>query len=200
MNDAHMSRFEAQRPLMFSIAYRMLGSASDAEDILQEAYLRYQSTAPEQIVSDKAFLSTIVTRLSLNQLQSARSQRETYIGTWLPEPVLTDTGDLATPAHEAELHESISIAFLTLLEQLTPLERAVLLLRDVFDYDYPEIAAMLDREEAACRQIFHRARQHIAAHKPRFTPDPAQHREMLTRFIDAVQVGEMDGLLRMLSQ
>src|SRR5438105_15785514 len=128
-----INEFQSYRALMFSIAYRMLGSATEAEDIVQEAYLRYQAVAPGTIVSPKAFLTTIVTRLCLNQLQSARTQRETYIGPWLPEPVLTD--ERLAPAQQAELHDSISIAFLTLLEELTPLERAVFLLREVFDYE-----------------------------------------------------------------
>ena len=134
MSDSNTNQFEAYRPLMFSIAYRMLGSATEAEDIVQEAYLRYQATPTEQIISLKAFLSTMVTRLCLNQLESARSQREKYIGPWLPEPMLTNADELLTPAGQAELHESLSLAFLTLLEQLTPLESAVFLLREVFDY------------------------------------------------------------------
>src|SRR5204863_345519 len=162
MTDLNTEQFEQFRPLMFSIAYRMLGSATEAEDIVQDAYLRYQATPPEQITSPKALLTTIVTRLCLDQLKSARVQRETYIGPWLPEPVLTDTNELFAPAKQAELHDSLSIAFLTLLEDLTPLERAVFLLHDVFDYDYREIAPMVGRDEAACRQLVSRAKKHIA--------------------------------------
>src|SRR5437868_4257940 len=128
-------QFEQYRPLMFSIAYRMLGSASEAEDIVQETYLRYRSVPPETIGSHKAFLSTIVTRLCLNQMQSARAQRETYVGPWLPEPIFTETDERANPSHQAEMHDSISFAFLALLEELTPLERAVFLLREVFSYE-----------------------------------------------------------------
>jgi RNA polymerase sigma-70 factor (ECF subfamily) len=178
---------------MFSIAYRMLGSATEAEDVLQEAYLRYQAVPTGEIVSQKAYLSTIVTRLCLNQLQSARAQRETYIGPWLPEPVPTDE------ALAVELHESISIAFLALLEQLTPLERAIFLLREVFDYDYGEIAQMMDKGEAACRQIFSRAKKHIAEGRPRFKPTPEAHRQMLSQFITAVGSGELDGLMQLLT-
>src|SRR5215475_2727413 len=130
-----MEQFEMYRPLLFSIAYRMVGSVTEAEDIVQDAYLRYCQTPAESIVSHKACLSTIVTRLCLNHLQSARAQRETYIGPWLPEPVLTGMDDRFAPMQQAELHESLALAFLVLLEQLTPLERAVFLLREVFDYD-----------------------------------------------------------------
>jgi RNA polymerase sigma-70 factor, ECF subfamily len=197
MNDIDISRFEDYRPLMFSIAYRMLGSATDAEDIVQEAYLRYQTTAGDQIVSPKAFFTTVVTRLCLNQLQSAQSQRETYIGPWLPEPVLTD--EQPSPAHQTELHDSLSIAFLTLLEELTPLERAVFLLREVFDYEYAEIAEIIGKAEAACRQMFSRARKHIAEHRPRFKPSPEAHRQILGQFIEAVGTGDLDGLMQLLS-
>ena len=195
MSDAQ--QFQAYRPLMFAIAYRMLGSATEAEDILQEAYLRYQTIPVEQIVSHKAFLSTIVTRLCLNQLQSAREQRETYFGPWLAEPLLTDSG--ATPVERAEIHESLALAFIKLLEQLTPLERAIFLLRDVFDYDYAEIAAIFEREESACRQLFSRAKKHIVAARPRFKPTAAVHRAMLETFMQAVNEGEIDGLMQLLT-
>ena len=192
--------FEAYRPLMLSIAYRMLGSMTEAEDIVQEAYIRYQGAAPEQIWSHKAYLSTIVTRLCLNQLQSARSRRETYIGPWLPEPVLTQPDDRLDPAREAERAESISIAFLTLLEELTPVERAVFLLREVFDFDYSEVAEIVGKEEAACRQMASRAKKHIAAHRARFKADPDLHRRMLDRFVAAVSTGDLDGLMALLAE
>jgi RNA polymerase sigma-70 factor (ECF subfamily) len=200
MNDSETTRFEIYRPLMFSIAYRMLGSATEAEDIVQEAFLRYQTTATDEINSHKAFLTTVVTRLCLNQLQSAHNQRENYIGPWLPEPVLTESDDRFAPAQQAELHDSLSMAFLTLLEQLTPLERAVFLLREVFDYEYAEIAEVTGKEEAACRQMLSRAKKHIAEHRPRFKPDPEAHRHMLTEFIEAVGTGELGGLMHMLSE
>lgn len=210
MNDHNLSDaselFETYRPLLFSIAYRMLGSAMEAEDIVQDVYLRWQRTAPEAVRSPKAFLSTIVTRLCLNQLESARSRRETYIGFWLPEPVLTgpDAGPAhtvltASPAEQAELHESISLAFLVLLEQLTPVERAVFLLREVFNYDYAEIAGILDKNEPACRQLFSRARQHIARHRPRFKPAPDHHRRLLGEFMQAVSTGELNELVSLLA-
>ena len=199
MGSVDARQFESYRPLMFSIAYRMLGSVTEAEDIVQEAYLRYQAMPPDQIVSHKAFLSTIVTRLCLNQLQSARAQREAYIGPWLPEPVLTGVDERFAPPQHAELHESLALAFLVLLEQLTPVERAVFLLREVFDYDYAEIAAIVGKAEAACRQLFSRAKRHIAAGRPRFTPSPEAHRQIFTQFLRAVEQGELDGLMQLLA-
>jgi RNA polymerase sigma-70 factor (ECF subfamily) len=200
MNASDLNDFQSYRPLMFSIAYRMLGSATEAEDIVQEAYLRYQAVAPGTIQSPKAFLSTIVTRLCLNQLQSAREQRETYIGPWLPEPILTETDERANPKHLAEMHDSISFAFLVLLEELTPLERAVFLLREVFDYEYAEIAAILEKDAAACRQIFSRAKKHVAEGKPRFAPAPEAHRRLLSQFMQAAGEGDLQGLTTLLSE
>jgi RNA polymerase sigma-70 factor (ECF subfamily) len=199
MND-DPQQFQAYRPLMFSIAYRMLGSATDAEDMIQEAYLRYQTTPPDQIESPKAFLSTIITRLCLNQLQSARVRRETYIGPWLPEPILTAGSEPATPPEQAELHESLSMAFLALLEQLTPMERAVFLLREVFDYPYADIAAIVGKEEAACRQMFSRARKHVADKRPRFETDPEAQRQIMGQFVQAVATGDLDGLMQLLTE
>lgn len=199
------SQFQALRPLLFSIGYRMLGSAMEAEDIVQESYLRYQAASPETIRSPKAFLTTVVTRLCLNQLESARATRESYVGPWLPEPVLTGPGELmasdeVSPSQQAELHESISLAFLVLLEQLTPVERAVFLLREVFDYEYPEIAEILDKNEAACRQLFNRAKKHIAEHRPRFKSTPEKQKQILGKFMQAVSAGEMSGLMHLLSE
>ncbi len=199
MASGDVDQFEAYRPLMFSIAYRMLGSLTEAEDIVQEAYLRYQATPPEQIVSHKAFLSTIVTRLCLNHLQSAQTQRESYIGPWLPEPVLTGVDERFAPTQHVELHESLALAFLVLLEQLTPVERAVFLLREVFDYEYAEIAAIVGKAEGACRQVFSRAKKHIAAARPRFKPSPEAHRQIFEQFLRAVEQGELDGLMQLLS-
>lgn len=193
------SQFEALRPLMFSIAYRMLGSATDAEDMIQEAYLRYQAIPTEQIESPRALLSTIITRLCLNQLDSARSRREAYVGPWLPEPILTAGPEPATPSEQAELHESLSMAFLSLLEQLTPMERAIFLLREVFDYPYSDIAQIVGKEEATCRQMFSRARKHIANKRPRFETDPEAQRRMMGQFVEAVTTGDLDGLMKLLS-
>jgi RNA polymerase sigma-70 factor (ECF subfamily) len=198
-----VEEFESYRPLMFGIAYRMLGSATEAEDVVQETYLRYRSVPPETIGSHKALLSTIVTRLCLNQLQSARVQRETYIGPWLPEPLLTESDPykaMTGGTVGAMQQESISMAFLVLLEKLTPLERAVFLLREVFDYEYAEIAEITGKEEAACRKLFSRAKKHIADNRPRFKPDREAHRKLLDRFLRAVGLGDMDGLIGLLGE
>src|SRR5579859_7460122 len=153
-----MEDFETYRPLLFSIAYRMTGSASDADDIVQEAYLRYRAAPAAEIHSLKSYLSTIVTHLCIDYLKSARAQREQYIGSWLPEPLLTaDTGIM--PLERVEQRESISLAFLVLLESLTPPERAVFLLHEVFEYSFQEIAEIIGKSAANCRQLFHRARQ-----------------------------------------
>jgi RNA polymerase sigma-70 factor, ECF subfamily len=200
MGTGDAEQFETYRPLMFSIAYRMLGSLTEAEDMVQEAYLRYQTTRPEQIVSHRAFLSTVVTRLCLNHLQSAQAQRESYIGPWLPEPVLTGGDDRLVPMQKVELHESLALAFLVLLEQLTPVERAVFLLREVFDYEYAEIAAIVGKTEAACRQVFSRAKRHIAAARPRFTPSPEAHRQIFEQFLRATEQGELGGLMQLLAE
>jgi RNA polymerase sigma-70 factor (ECF subfamily) len=195
-----MDLFEEYRPLMFSIAYRMLGSVAEAEDTVQNAYIRYSQMPPGSITSPKAFLSTVVTRLCLNQLQSARAQRESYLGPWLPDPLLTeDEDDPRSPTHRAETLESISIAFLVLLERLTPVERAVFLLREVFDYSYPEIAEIVEKGEAAVRQIFHRAKKFLADERPRFTPSTKHHEQLLGSFMRAVQDGDLGGLTALLT-
>ena len=199
MNENTLSQFELNRPHLLAVAYRMLGSATDAEDIVQEAYLRYQTVPYEEIVTPKAFLTTIVTRLCLNQLSAARTQRENYIGPWLPEPVLTQAGDVFMPDQKVELHESLSLAFLALLEQLSPLERAVFLLRQVFDYEYAEIAQILERDEAACRQVLSRAKKHIAERRPRYKATPQAHQEIFARFIQAVEEGQLTGLIELLA-
>jgi RNA polymerase sigma-70 factor (ECF subfamily) len=194
--------FQAYRPLLFSIAYRMLGSASEADDVLQDAYLRYAGAQsrgeapPSQVRSLKAYLSTIVTRLCLDRLKAARTVREQYLGPWLPEPVLTQDDD---PQGDVERHESITLAFLVLLEALTPQERAVFLLREVFEYEYDEIAEMLGLSAANCRQLFHRARQHVAEGRPRFRPAPERQRQLVERFLAATQRGDMQGLTSMLA-
>lgn len=191
-------QFETYRPLMFSIAYRMLGSAMEAEDMVQEAFLRYRTISPESIETPKALLCTIVTRLCLNYLQLARVQRETYPGPWLPEPLRTD--EKAMISNQDDPLESISLAFLVLLERLTPLERAVFLLREVFDYEYAEIAKIVSKDEGACRQLFSRAKKHVAEHRPRFQSTPEEHRRILERFIQAISAGELDGLMQLLAE
>jgi RNA polymerase sigma-70 factor, ECF subfamily len=185
-----VNSFEQHRPLLWSIAYRMLGSAAEAEDIVQEAYLRAQAVRPETITSERAYFSSIVTRLCLDHWKSARVKRETYVGPWLPEPVRFE--EAVDPA-------SISLAFLVLLESLTPLERAVYLLSQVFDYEHGEIAAIVGRDEAACRQLLHRARERIRAEKPRFTAAPESHRKLLEQFARACHAGDLTGLEQLLS-
>lgn len=191
--------FEHYRPLLFSIGYRMLGSVVEAEDAVQDVYLQYQKHAPESINSHRSFLSTIMVRQCIKRLESARMQRESYVGPWLPEPLNRDEA-APLPERHLELEESISMAFLVILETLSPLERAVYLLRSVFDYDYPEIADILEREEATCRKLYSRAKQHVSANRPRFKPDPAKHQAMLEQFSVAVRDGDLAGLLNMLTE
>lgn len=195
-----MESFETHRSYLFAIAYRMLGSAMDAEDMVQETFVRVQATPPETIRSLKAYLTTILTRLCLDQLQLARRKRELYVGPWLPEPVRTaastETGD---PAQRIEQEESISLAFLVLLEQLQPFERAVFVLRESFAYEFAEIAIILGKSEAACRRSFSRAKQHLRAHRPRFPASRETHHQLLTSFVRAVEQGELEPLMRLLT-
>ncbi|MBN9389359.1 MAG: RNA polymerase sigma-70 factor [Chloroflexi bacterium] len=200
MEPTEADRLEAQRPYMFAIAYRMLGSVTEAEDIVQEAYLRYQTNPPDRVVSPRSYLSTIVTRLCINYLQSARASRESYIGPWLPEPALTAGDERFSPTGKVELQESLSLAFMVILEQLTPLERAVFLLREVFDYDYDEVAQVVGSTPAACRQLMSRARKHVAERRPRFKPSPEAHRQIFDKFIVAVTEGDLGGLLQLLDE
>ena len=195
-----VASFEELRPKAFAIAYRMLGSVSEAEDVVQEAFLRLHAAvkAGERIESPRAYLSTVVTRLGIDQLRSARARRETYVGEWLPEPLLA-SGEEEDPARHAEVADSLSLAFLVLLESLSPEQRAVFLLREVFDYDYREIGAIVDHDEAACRQIFSRARRELARQRRRFRPSAEAHRRMLDTFLGAVSRGDMDGLTALLS-
>jgi RNA polymerase sigma-70 factor, ECF subfamily len=191
--------FEEYRSLLFAIAYRMLGSAMEAEDIVQEAYLRYRATLPESIRTLKSFLTTIVYHLCIDHLKSAQAQRETYVGPWLPEPIITGDGaSCRSPLRQITDRESISMAFLVLLESLSPLERAVFLLREVFDYAYTEIAQITGRNQAACRQLFSRAKKHISEHRPRFPASPEAHTKMVGRFMEACIAGDMDGLMSLL--
>jgi RNA polymerase sigma-70 factor (ECF subfamily) len=188
--------FEKLRPLLFAIAYRILGSVAEAEDAVQEAWLRYESS-PTQPTSTKAFLSAVVTRLSIDMLRSARARRETYVGQWFPEPLLTDPYE--DPARSAELADSVSMAALLLLERLTPLERAVFVLREVFGFGFQEIASAVGRSEAACRQLAARARRHMDAGRPRFEADRRGREELATRFFDALRDGDIDGLRELLA-
>jgi RNA polymerase sigma-70 factor, ECF subfamily len=194
-----MEDFTTYYHLLFAIAYRMLGSASDAEDIVQECYLRYAKTPREEIHSLKSYLTTIVTHLCLDQMKSARQTREQYIGPWLPEPVLTVDGEQMA-LQTLEQRESLSLAFLVLLENLTPLERAIFLLHDVFAYSHEEIASIVDRSVSACRQSLHRAKEKLAEKHPRFTPSREAQRQLLTRFLAACQGGDIQQLTDMLTE
>jgi len=187
--------FASARPMLFAIAYRMLGSVMDAEDLVQDAYLRWQEAPETDVRSPRAYLTTIVTRLAINQLRAARTKRETYVGPWLPEPLVTeDTPDTV------ELAESLSMAFLVLLERLSPIERAVFLLHEVFDFEYAQIARMVDKTEANCRQLFARARKRLGTPRPRFETDPEQAQRLTQRFTEASVAGDLDGLLALLAE
>src|ERR1700761_8806797 len=188
-----LATFRQYRGLLFSVAYRMLGSVADAEDMLQETFIRWQEATEEDIRSPRAYLVTIISRLCLNHLQSARVQREEYVGQWLPEPVVTDAA--SDPLEIVRVDESLSMAFLVMLERLTPVERAVFLLREVFEYEYGEVAAMLGESEANCRQILHRARQHVAAMRPRFEASHGQASDLLEHFLQATRNGDLEGLV-----
>jgi RNA polymerase sigma-70 factor (TIGR02957 family) len=187
------------RPVAFAIAYRMLGSVSEAEDVVQEALLRLHGALEEgqQIQSPRAFVATITTRLAINELRSARVRRERYVGEWLPEPILTDGGE--DPAQQAELADSLSLALLVLLETLSPEQRAVLLLHDVFDYGYPEIAAIVGKSEDNVRQLATRARRHVEGRRPRFHSTREQRDELARRFFEAAGQGDLAGLEALLA-
>jgi RNA polymerase sigma-70 factor, ECF subfamily len=188
--------FQELRPLLFSLSYRLLGSVAEAEDAVQEAWLRYEAT-PTRPRSPKAFLSAVVTRISIDVLRSARVRREQYVGEWLPEPLLTDPYE--EPARSAELADSLSMAALLLLERLSPLERAVFVLRDVFGYDFTDVAAAVGRSEAACRQLLVRARDHIHNGRPRFEVDRRARDVLADRFFDAFRDGDVEGLRNVLA-
>lgn len=199
--DARLDAFEQHRPLLFSIAYRMLGSVSEAEDAVQETYMRFSTVPLDRVRTPRPFLTTVVTRYCLDQLKSARATRETYVGPWLPEPLVSDAeSGGTTPADVVEDHESISMAFLVLLETLTPVERAVFLLREVFDYEYDEVARIVGRTEVACRQIFRRAKQHIVARRPRFDSTDEEHERLVRSFIRAAEDGEVGALTDLLAE
>jgi RNA polymerase sigma-70 factor (ECF subfamily) len=192
-----LATFDQYRSLLFSIAYRMLGSVADAEDILQETYIRWRQSSQSEIRSPRAFLVTIVSRLCINHLQSARARREEYVGQWLPEPLVTAQD--SDPFGIIKVDESLSMAFLVLLERLTPIERAVFLLREVFEYDYSEIAAVVNQSQVNCRQILRRARQHISALRPRFQAQEQKQADLLQGFLEATGSGDMERLIGMLS-
>jgi RNA polymerase sigma-70 factor, ECF subfamily len=189
--------FDQYRSLLFSVAYRMLGSVADAEDMLQDTFIRWQQAPDEEIRSSRAFLVTIISRLCVNHLQSARVQREEYVGQWLPEPIITGPG--SDPLEIIRVDESLSMAFLVMLERLTPVERAVFLLREVFEYEYSEIAVVLSQSEANCRQILSRAKRHVSAMRPRFKTSSRKKSDLLEHFLKATIGGDMAALVALLS-
>ncbi|MFC7624670.1 RNA polymerase sigma factor SigJ [Microlunatus sp. GCM10028923] len=189
MDQEHYAEY---RPLIFSIAYHMLGSAADAEDVVQETFLR--SLQAEDVRHPKAFLTTVATRIAIDQLKSARVRRERYFGEWIPEPLLTEDG-----AWHAETKDALSLAVLTLLEQLTEAERAVFVLREVLDFPYPEISKIIDRSEASCRQLLSRARKHVQANQPRFEVSAQRRAEVAAEFFRVFESGETAGLVRLLA-
>jgi RNA polymerase sigma-70 factor (TIGR02957 family) len=190
-------QFEAQRGRLFSIAYRILGSASDAEDAVQDAYLRWRTAA--DVHSAEAYLVRVVTRVAVDRLRSARARREAYVGPWLPEPVLTGPGT-AEPLDTVEQRESVSFAVLLLLERLSPTERAVFVLRGVFDYGYAELAGMLDITPEHCRQLYRRARAHLAEERRRFRTSRQAHADLTRRLLAATSGGDLDSLQSMLCE
>ncbi|MEU0674682.1 RNA polymerase sigma-70 factor [Streptomyces sp. NPDC006172] len=194
----NVDRFESARPRLEAIAYRLLGSAGEAEDAVQDTYLRWQAADVERIEVPEAWLTKVLTNLCLNQLASARARRETYVGRWLPEPLL-DGDPMLGPAATAEQRESVSYAVLTLMERLTPNERAVYVLREAFDYPHREIAEILDLSEAASQQIFHRAKKHIADGKARAEVDEAAARAIVEEFLAAATSGRTEPLVRLLT-
>jgi RNA polymerase sigma-70 factor (TIGR02957 family) len=197
---ADLQLFQAERPRLFSIAYRMLGSATEAEDVLQDAWVKFNTADANDLRSPRAFAATIVTRLCLDRLKSARAKREEYVGPWLPEPLLTDGGE--TPEVLAERAESVTLAFLVLLESLSADERAVFLLKEVFDYEHTEIAAMLGTSVANSRQLLHRARAKVRSEhsRPEVAHAPEAHRQLATRFAEAFQSGDASTLTQLLAE
>jgi RNA polymerase sigma-70 factor (ECF subfamily) len=199
MSPAHDDLLRELRPAAFAIAYRMLGSVAEAEDIVQEALLRIHRALDqgERIESPRAYVATVATRLAIDQLRSARARRETYAGEWLPEPLVTDAAD--DPARHAEMADSLSLAFLVLLESLSPEQRAVLLLHDVFDYGYEEIAQIVGKSQDNVRQLTARARRHVEERRPRFEASPAQRDELARRFFAAAEQGDLGALEALLA-
>ncbi|MEU7018001.1 RNA polymerase sigma-70 factor [Streptomyces sp. NPDC046385] len=192
--------FEAHRPMLIGVAYRMLGRAADAEDVVQEAWLRWAADDRSEVREPRAFLVRITTRLAIDRLRQVQSRRESYVGPWLPEPIITDFGpSVPDTAERALLADSVSLALLVVLESLSPLERAVFVLREAFGFPYAEIATALDRGEAAVRQLAGRARRHVDEGRPRYDVDPAQRRDLTERFLTAAAGGDLEGLLALLA-
>ncbi|MER6027033.1 RNA polymerase sigma factor SigJ [Streptomyces sp. NPDC001851] len=198
--DAATDLFEAHRPLLTGVAYRMLGRVADAEDVVQDAWLRWSREDRAEVREPRAYLVRITTRLAIDRLRQVQARGEAYVGPWLPEPYLTGFGDTAPDAADhAVLADSVSLAVLVVMESLSPLERAVFVLREAFGYPYAEIAALLDRAETAVRQLAARARRHVEERRPRYEVDPARRRELTERFLAAAGGGDLDGLMALLA-
>jgi RNA polymerase sigma-70 factor (ECF subfamily) len=192
--------FEEHRPVLLGVAYRMLGRLADAEDVVQEAWLRWSRADRSDVREPRGYLVRVTTRLAVDRLRQIKSRGETYVGPWLPEPYVTDFGDVVPDtAERAVLADSVSLAVLVVLESLSPLERAVFVLREAFGYPYAEIAAVLEREEPAVRQLAARARKHVDDRRPRYDVDPAQRRDLTERFLAAAADGDLEGLMAMLA-
>jgi RNA polymerase sigma-70 factor, ECF subfamily len=200
VTDEHTQRFTALRPLLFTIAYEILGSATESDDVLQESYLRWANVDLSTVQDTKAYLAKLVTRQSLNALRAQSRRREDYIGPWLPEPLLVETGNNTDASADVILAESVSMAMLVVLETLSPDERAVFVLREVFGFSHDEIASTIGKSTAAVRQMAHRAREHVQSRRKRFEPvDPKLSMEITSRFFAAASTGDVDGLIDMLS-
>jgi RNA polymerase sigma-70 factor (ECF subfamily) len=192
--------FEEHRPLLMGVAYRMLGRVADAEDVVQDAWLRWSAADRADVREPRAYLVRVTTRLALDRLARIKTRNEAYVGPWLPEPYVTDFGDtVQDTAERAVLADSVSLAVLVVLESLSPLERAVFVLREAFGYPYAEIGAVLDRTEAAVRQLAGRARRHVEERRPRYTVDPLQRRELTERFLAAAAEGDLESLMALLA-
>ncbi|MEU6116959.1 RNA polymerase sigma factor SigJ [Streptomyces sp. NPDC047117] len=199
--DAATDVFEEHRPFLQGVAYRMLGRVADAEDVVQEAWLRWSAADHDTVREPRAYLVRVTTRLAIDRLRQAQARHETYVGPWLPEPVATDFGGVAPDgADRAVFTESVTLAVLVVMESLSPLERAVFVLREAFGYPYPEIAAVLERGEAAVRQLAGRARRHVEERKPRFEVNPERQRDLTERFLAAAAGDDLQGLIGLLAE
>ncbi|MCX5259801.1 RNA polymerase sigma-70 factor [Streptomyces canus] len=198
--DTETDVFEEHRPVLMGVAYRMLGRVTDAEDVVQEAWLRWSAADRSEVREPRAYLVRVATRLAIDRLRQVKARGETYVGPWLPEPYVTDFGDtVPDTAEQAVLADSVSLAVLVVMESLSPLERAVFVLREAFGYPYADIAAMLDRGEPAVRQLAGRARRHVEERRPRYEVDPARRRDLTERFLAAAGGGDLEGLMSLLA-
>src|SRR4051812_49713618 len=198
--DTETDIFEEHRPVLMGVAYRMLGRVADAEDVVQEAWLRWSAADRSEVREPRAYLVRVTTRLAIDRLRQVKARGETYVGPWLPEPYVTDFGDtVADTAEQAVLADSVSLAVLVVMESLSPLERAVFVLREAFGYPYAEIATTLDRSESAVRQLAARARRHVDERRPRYDVDPAVRRDLTERFLAAAAGGDLEGLMSLLA-